>query len=596
MKEYIKKSESYNPLNQGSIDLINTFLKACESVSFYNKAPDADWQEAFNISESFQTWFGELLHHPESLWQAQSAFFQEYLALCKNVQDKLQNNATPAFVAPQVDRRFKAQSWQQQPFFYFLQQSYLLFTKHCMKFIADNPSQSPKLTKQINFFGKNYLDALAPSNFIFTNPEVIEQILKTNGENLTEGMKNYFTDWINGEGHFNIAMSDTNAFEVGKNIAITPGKVIFQNEMMELIQYDPQTKEVHEKPLLVIPPWINKYYILDLQPKNSYINWIVNQGFTVFAISWVNPDESYRDTGFESYLFNGLLKAVDVILSVSKTQSINALGFCIGGTLLAIASAYMKTKGDKRINSATFLTTLIDYAEAGDLQAFIDERQLKSLEERMAREGFLDGRFLMTTFNLLRPNDLVWPYYINNYLCGKKPLPFDLLYWNCDSSNLPKKMVGEYLKNMYFQNKLANDALKIGDVLIKLRSVDIPTYFLSTENDHIAPWQSTYLGARLFKNVTYVLGGAGHIAGVVNPPSSNRYFYRTCQEPISSISTCEQWYDLSQEHAGSWWVHWADWLKTHSGKMNIPAEVLFPSPLLKTAPGSYVRKRLTHKS
>lgn len=593
MDEYIKNSESFNQFNKVSLDLVQTFFKACETVSVFNKAPDADWQEAFNISESFQTWFGELLHHPESLIQAQAVFFQEYAALCKNVQEKLINNATQPFNA-QVDRRFQAKSWQEHPAFYFLQQSYLLFTKHCLKFIEAHPSRSPKLTKQINFFGKNYLDALSPTNFIFTNPEVIEQTLKSNGENLAQGMKNYFSDWINGEGHFNIAMTDMSAFEVGKNIAITPGRVVFQNEMMELIQYDPQTEQVYEKPLLVIPPWINKYYILDLQPKNSFINWIVNQGFTVFVISWVNPDESYHDTGLDNYLFNGLLQAIDVILKISKSETMNALGFCIGGTLLAIASAYMKAKGDQRLASATFLTTLIDYAEAGDLQAFIDDKQLKSLQERMDQEGFLDGRFLMTTFNLLRPNDLVWPYFINNYLCGKKPVPFDLLYWNCDSSNLPKKMITEYLQNMYFRNMLANDAFKIGDETIKLKTVEIPTYFLSTENDHIAPWQSTYLGAQLFQNVTYVLGGAGHIAGVVNPPAAQRYTYRTCKKSIRQIPTSEAWFDLSQVHAGSWWVHWSEWLKLHSGQMFNPDQVLKQTPSLKKAPGSYVRRRL-HK-
>ncbi len=590
-----KQDDSLEHLNQASMDLMKTYFNACEVISNHNRVPHANWQDIFNVEYIYQKWFSELTRDPSKIFQAQTAFFTDYFKLCTHVQNMMLGKKQEPLITPEkTDKRFRASDWKEKPYYYYLHQSYLLFAHHCLQFVEQNASHDPKISRQITFFTRQYLDALSPSNFMQTNPEVIKKTIESKGENLTMGFKNFLDDIVKGDGHWSIKMTDASAFEVGKNIAITPGKVVFQNKMMQLIQYAPTSQKVYQKPLLIIPPWINKFYILDITEDHSFVKWILEQGFTVFMISWVNPDSSYRDISFEDYLESGILAALDAIELSTGEKSVNALGFCIGGTLLATALAYMKAKNDHRIESATYLTSLIDFTDPGEIEVFIDDQQVSSIESKMESDGYLDGRALMATFNMLRANDLFWSYYINNYLCGQTPHAFDLLYWNSDSSNLPMKMVSFLLRSLYLDNLLASNGLTVKNVKLDLNSVTTPSYFLSTELDHIAPWQSTYLGTQLLKGpVTFVLAGSGHIAGVINPPSSHKYGYRHTELDAKAYPDSETWFENSYQEEGSWWEHWINWLKPHGGtKVNprIPGEGKLP--IIQDAPGDYVKKKL----
>ncbi len=587
--------DSLEHLNQASMDLMKTYFHACEVISDYNKVPHANWQDIFNVEHIYKKWFSELTREPSKIVNAQTQFFSDYFKLCTHVQNMmLGKNEEPLITPEKSDKRFRSADWKENPFYFYLQQSYLLFTRHCLQFVEQNASKDPKIARQIAFFTRQYLDALSPTNFIQTNPEVIKQTIESKGENLTNGLKNFMNDIISGDGHWNVKMSDMSAFEIGKNVAVTPGKVVFQNKMMQLIQYSPTTEKVYQRPLLMIPPWINKFYILDITENHSYVKWIVEQGFTVFMISWINPDSSYRDISFEDYLELGILAALDAIELATGEKSVNALGFCIGGTLLATALAYMKAKNDNRIESATYLTTLIDFTDPGEIEVFIDDQQVSSVEKKMESDGYLDGRALMATFNMLRANDLFWSFYINNYLCGHTPQAFDLLYWNSDSANLPKKMVSFLLRSLYLDNLLASNGLTVKKVKLDLNRVNTPSYFLSTELDHIAPWKSTFIGTQLLKGpVTFVLGGSGHIAGVVNPPTSHKYGYRHSDQDPKYYSDSNDWFENSRHEEGSWWEHWANWLKPYSGsKVNprIPGEGKLS--IIQDAPGDYVKRKL----
>jgi len=436
------------------------------------------------------------------------------------------------------------------------------------------------------------VDALSPTNFPITNPEVLRSTLESGGENLLNGLRNLLGDLERGKGRLNIRMTDLDAFELGKNVATTPGKVIYQNELMQLIQYTPTTETVYKRPLMVVPPWINKYYILDLRPKNSFIKWWVDQGFTVFVLSWVNPDEKMSEKNFEDYLARGPLTAMDKITEVTGESEINALGYCLGGTLLASCQAYLAAKGDNRIQSATFMTTMLDFSKPGDLGVFIDEEQLSSLEQMMEKRGYLDGSEMATTFNMLRANDLIWSFFVNNYLLGKDPFPFDLLYWNSDSTRMPACMHSFYLRTMYQKNLLVQPgAIELLGESIDLRKIEQPAYFLSTIEDHIAPWKSTYLGARHFSGkVRFVLGGSGHIAGAINPPTANKYgFWVNTKLPASS----EDYLASAKQQEGSWWSDWLEWIKPMAGEQ-VPAREPGGGklPPLEDAPGSYVQLRI----
>jgi len=583
-------------VNQASIDLIKSYQKAIKVLMKNgNKDPSRHFQDFLNIGTIYQKWLAELILEPKKLIKANTQWLQDYMDLLAHCQEKrLEKDLPPKVNALPKDRRFKGKEWQEKPVYYFLQQSYLLFSRHCIQFIQQNPSRDLKTTKQIKFFTAQFLDAISPSNYILTNPEVLEQTLITQGENILKGIQNYLEDFAHGQGYFNIKMTDLSAFKVGENIAVTPGKVIFQNRLMQLIQYTPTTTQVYQHPLLMIPPWINKYYILDLSESNSLVKWVVDQGFSVFMISWVNPDKNHSDLTFSDYMMDGVLAALDFIERVTGEKSVNVLGFCMGGTLLAATLSYMQAKNDKRIKSATFLATLIDFSDPGDIGVFIDENQISALEKRMDMAGYLDGRLLMNTFNLLRSNDLMWSYYINNYLFGQNPFPFDMLFWNSDPIHLPANMHRYCLRNMYLENRLIKGELTLAGVRLDIRRINIPTYFLSTEQDHIAPWQTTFNGAKaLCGPVTFVLSGSGHIAGVVNPPNSNKYNYRVAKNGFKIEGDPETWLANTSVFSGSWWEHWSTWLKAYAGK-KIKATMKISDKMkpLQDAPGDYVKRRI----
>ena len=484
------------------------------------------------------------------------------------------------------DKRFAGDAWRENPAFDFLRQSYLLASNYTLEATAGIEGMDAKDKAKAQFLVKQYVDAISPSNFLATNPEVLKKTAESGGSNLIKGLEHLLGDLEAGR----MKMTDENAFEVGRNVAITPGKVVFENRLFQLIQYSPTTAKVYETPLLIFPPWINKFYILDLQPENSMIRWLSSQGFTVFVCSWVNPDVDKAGLGFDDYLEKGIYRCVEKALEQSKAEHINTVGYCIGGTLMGAALAHMAAKGDKRVTANTFFAAQHDFAEAGDLLLFTDEHWLGEVEQQMdAAGGVLPGAAMAETFNALRANDLIWSFFVSNYLMGKSPPAFDLLFWNADQTRMPKTLHMDYLRSMYGQNKLARGEFTIGGIKVDLSKVTIPLYFQASREDHIAPMNSVYRSARAFSNadVTLTLAGSGHIAGVVNPPSAKKYQHWT--NPALP-ATLGEWQAKAAEHPGSWWTHWADWLHEKSGDW-IAARDPKTGPLkpIEPAPGSYVK-------
>jgi polyhydroxyalkanoate synthase len=506
-------------------------------------------------------------------------------------------NALPVAEPPRGDRRFKHEDWQNNFIYDYIKQSYLIAAKHLQQSVAGVQGLDEHTARKVDFYTRQYIDALAPTNFVLTNPEAMRETVTTGGQNLIKGFAHLLEDLTRGNGgQLKLKMTDEQAFKIGENIALTPGKVVFQNELMQLIQYAPATEQVYSTPLLIIPPWINKYYILDLREKNSFVKWAVEQGHTVFVVSWVNPDSRFAHKTFEDYLNDGPLAALEAVEGATGEHEVNVIGFCLGGTLLATALGYLRAKGNQRVKSATFFATLIDFERPGELEVFVDEEQVDALEKRMEQRGYLEGSEMATTFNMLRANDLIWSFVVNNYLLGRDPFPFDLLYWNSDSTRMPAAMHSYYLRNMYVRNLLPKPGgITLNDTPIDLTKVDIPIYFISTIEDHIAPWKSTYAGARLLKApVRFVLGGSGHIAGIINPPSANKYGYWT-NEALADVP--EAWLKDAVHHPGSWWVDWSKWIAERGGE-NVPARVPGAGKLkvIEDAPGSYVAMRAESKS
>jgi polyhydroxyalkanoate synthase subunit PhaC len=440
------------------------------------------------------------------------------------------------------------------------------------------------------FYVEQILNALSPSNFPASNPEILRATLATNGANLLEGMKHLEQDISSPDGRLRIKQSDTTAFEIGKNIAMTPGKVVFRNDTFELIQYSPSVKRAYEIPLLIVPPWINKFYILDLNPKKSFVRWATEQGLTVFVVSWVNADEKQGRKSFGDYMKEGFLEAVQAVQDATGSEKVNTIGYCIGGTLVAAALGYMAAKNDTRVNAATFFTTQIDFEKAGDLLVYVDEEQVKWIEERMGEKGYLAGSRMADAFNLLRSNDLIWSYVINNYMLGKEPMPFDLLYWNSDSTQMPAGVHSFYLRECYLANKLALGKMILDNVRIDLKKVTVPIYNLAAREDHIAPLPSVFrLGQFMGGETKLVVAGSGHIAGVVNPPEQRKYQHWTNDTPAATL---EDWLKTAVEHDGSWWPDWAEWITAQSGdKVSAPVPGDGKLEILEDAPGSYVRMR-----
>jgi polyhydroxyalkanoate synthase subunit PhaC len=522
----------------------------------------------------------------------QTKIAKGYLDLWGSAMRRLAGEeATPAIAPSPRDKRFADPEWKSNQFFDFVMQAYLLTTQWAQDLVRDAEGIDPHTRKKAEFYVNQIANALAPSNFVFTNPEVLRQTVEQNGTNLARGMQMLAEDVEAGKGVLKIRQSDPANLELGVNIAITPGKVIYQNDLMQLIQYEPTTEKVLRTPLLIVPPWINKFYILDLRPEKSFIKWCLDQGITVFVISWVNPDKTLGSKTWFDYMKEGPLAAMDVIEKATGEMKVHTLGYCVGGTMLATTLAWLAEQRRQRVTSATFLAAQVDFSHAGDLLVFVDEGQISALERDMQDSGVLEGSRMAMAFNLLRSNDLIWSYVVSNYLKGQPPAAFDLLHWNSDATRMPAANHSYYLRNCYLENRLSTGTMVLDNTLLDLSKVKVPVYNLATREDHIAPADSVLYGSQFFGGpVKYVLSGSGHIAGVVNPPSSAKYQYWT-NDNVRDISLPD-WIKGAQEHKGSWWPNWREWLGAIEPE-EVPARSVGSDamPPIEDAPGSYVRVR-----
>jgi len=561
------------------------YLKPREEGKIKSEAAEDIADMVKTVGQILEYWLSD----PERALELQTSLGRAFLDLWAVAAKRLAGEeAAPAVAPDPKDKRFAGPEWSQNQFFDFLKQLYLLSVKWAEKLVRD--AEVDEHTRQkAAFYVKQIANAIAPSNFVFTNPELLRETLDSKAENLVRGMHMLTEDIKAGHGHLKITQSDPNAFEVGRNLALTPGKVILQNELIQLIQYEATTSEVLKIPLLIVPPWINKFYILDLTPEKSFIKWCVDSGITVFVVSWVNPDARLAKKSFEQYMREGVLTALDAVEEATGEKQIHTIGYCVGGTLLAIALAYLAAKGDTRVLSATLFAAQVDFTYAGDLKVFVDKERVEQLEAHMAEQGYLEADRMATAFNMLRSNDLVWPYVINNYMRGKKPFPFDILYWNSDATRMPAANHSFYLRNCYLNNTLAKGKMKIAGETLDLKKVTVPIYNLATREDHIAPAKSVLFGSKFFAGpVKYVLAGSGHIAGVVNPPAKPKYQYWTGPAPRGA--DVDKWLAKATEHPGSWWPDWLDWVKAQ-GAETVPARAIGGAKFapIEDAPGSYVK-------
>ncbi|MDJ0655611.1 MAG: class I poly(R)-hydroxyalkanoic acid synthase [Xanthomonadales bacterium] len=588
------KTPNQNKDKQSPPDLFEMARQGQEAFAEILKSTTATATAAFdplNLTGSFVEASKSLASDPSKLVQANLDLWQEHMKLWQHATQRLAGEESEPVATPEKgDRRFKHARWSEDQMFDLIKQSYLITSRWLLNTMENLTDLDKKDAQKVSFYTRQFVDAFSPSNFALTNPEVLEATLNSKGENLVRGMDNLKRDIAEGGGNLKIAMTDKDAFEVGVNLATTPGQVVYQNEIMQLIQYEPSTKKVRKRPLLIVPPWINKYYILDLKPENSFVKWIVDQGYTVFLVSWANPDESLAEKTFEDYMQQGIIDACDAIEKATGCDEMTAIGYCIGGTLMAATLAYMAAIGDERIKAVTFFTAQVDFSEPGDLGVFIDEHQLDSLDKRMAEKGYLEAGDMYTTFNMLRSNDLIWSFYVNNYLLGKDPLQFDLLYWNGDSTNMPRETHMYYLRECYLHNNLVKPgALVLKGVPIDLSKINIPVYLQSSKEDHIAPYHSVF---KLRKNVSgpvrFMLAGSGHIAGVVNHPDANKYQYWINEDQPDNL---DEWIEGAEEHPGSWWPDWNKWLAKQSGAKKTEARKPGDGKLkpIEAAPGSFVK-------
>ncbi|RMF15144.1 MAG: class I poly(R)-hydroxyalkanoic acid synthase [Gammaproteobacteria bacterium] len=566
-----------------------------EWIAKQRNVNDAQVTSFFDMLDTYREMAEQLALHPGRVVKKEVEFVKGYAGILGGaVKRILGKKAEPVITPEPGDKRFADPEWEDSIVFDYIKQLYLLYSKTLLDLAESMDSTSRHSHDQFVFFTRQLVNALSPTNFPATNPEVLRKTVATRGKNLVEGLKNLVEDYKRNPQLLNVSMTDFTAFEVGRNVATTPGKVVYQNDLMQLIQYTPTTEKVYKTPLLVIPPWINKYYILDLKPKNSLIKWLVDQGHTVFVVSWVNPGSRLRDKSFENYLSEGSLAALDAIEKATGEKSANVIGYCVGGTLLASTMAYLASQGQSdRIKAATYLTTLIDFSDPGGIGVFINENSIRGIEKQLDKAGYYDGRSMAFSFNMLRENDLYWSFFVNNYLKGEKPAAFDLLYWNSDSTNLPAAMHKYYLRNMYLENNLVkpNGITLLGQP-IDLRKIETPVYFLSTIQDHIAKWKATYKGVHLHSGPKqFVLSGSGHIAGVVNPPTQQKYGYWTNEELVEDA---DQWLLKAKKHEGSWWPHWQNWILQYAGEEvapRVPGDRELP--VIEDAPGTYVRQRIS---
>jgi polyhydroxyalkanoate synthase len=597
------RAPSQDPMQIGAVDVeafsrnlarvveeggkaLAAYLKPREDGHDNREFADEVNEVAKTLGRVTQYWLAD----PQRTLELQTRLGKAYLDLWASAAKRLAGEpAEPVAVPAPNDKRFADPEWTSNQFFDFLKQAYLLTTSFANQMVSEAGNLDPHTRHKAEFYVRQIANAVSPSNFVLTNPELLRETVASNAQNLVSGMQMLAEDIKAGGGDLRIRQSDSALFEVGRNLAVTPGKVIFQNEIMQLIQYAPSTPTVLKKPLLIVPPWINKFYVLDLMPEKSFIKWCVDQGITVFCVSWVNPDAHLAKKSWEDYINEGPLAALEAIKQATGEDRVHSVGYCVGGTLLSLALAAMAARGDGRIVSATMMAAQVDFTYAGDLKVFVDEEQVELLEQRMAERGYLEGKSMVTVFNLLRSNDLIWPYIINNYMMGKAPFPFDLLYWNSDATRLPAANHSFYLRNCYLDNKLTKGGLTIGNTPIDLKAIKIPVYNLATREDHIAPAKSVLLGSKYFGGpVRYVLSGSGHIAGVVNPPDKHKYQYWTGPKPRSA--NLEGWLAKATEHPGSWWPDWLAWLKAQD-TTEVPARVPGHGALkpIEDAPGSYVK-------
>ncbi|CAN7374797.1 class I poly(R)-hydroxyalkanoic acid synthase [Phenylobacterium sp. LjRoot97] len=546
--------------------------------------------DPFHVAPALTDVMGRLIAQPDRLVRAQADLFQRYLELWQSAARRAGGETVEPVVQPERgDKRFNDPDWAENPVFDVIKQSYLLTSNWLNGLVAEVDGVDGMTKRRVEFFMKMLTDAFSPSNFLASNPAALREAMASRGESLVKGMENFAADLTRGGGQLAISQTDYQMFKIGENVATAPGQVVFQNEILQLLQFNPTTDQVHEIPLLIFPPWINKFYILDLRPENSMIRWLTDQGFTVFVASWVNPDPTLAGKTFEDYMHQGIYAATDAAMTQAGVDRVNTVGYCIGGTLLSSSLAHMAAKNDERISSATFFAAQQDFAEAGDLLLFTNEDWLSDLEKQMdAAGGVLSGQAMAETFNSLRANDLIWSFFVNNYLMGKEPKPFDLLFWNSDQTRMPKALHLFYLRKFYGENALSKGELVLDNVKLDLKNVKTPVYVQSSKEDHIAPARSVYRGARLFGGpVTFTLAGSGHIAGVINAPVANKYQHWTNSNLPESV---EQWMGGAVETPGSWWPHWAEWLRAKSGGLvpaRDPAKGKFAP--IEAAPGSYVK-------
>jgi polyhydroxyalkanoate synthase len=573
---------------ESSGQALAAYLKPRESGELKDKPPSELGEVVKTLSAVAEYWLSD----QERITELQIKIGKAYLDLWGSSMRRLAGEEVPPAIAPSPrDKRFADPEWKSNQFFDFVMQLYLLTTQWAQELVRNAEGVDPHTRKKAEFYVQQITNALAPSNFVLTNPEVLRETLASNGDNLVRGMKMLAEDIEAGHGMLRIRQSDPSNLVVGVNMATTPGKVIFQNELMQLIQYQPSTENVLRTPLLIVPPWINKFYILDLKPEKSFIKWCVDQGITVFMISWVNPDKSLGSKTFDDYMKEGPLAAMDVIERATGELKVHTMGYCVGGTLLASTLAWLAEKRRVRATSATFLAAQVDFTHAGDLLVFVDEDQISALERDMQASGVLEGGKMAMAFNMLRSNDLIWSYVVSNYLKGQPPSSFDLLHWNSDATRMPAANHSYYLRNCYLENRLSTGSMVLDNTLLDLSKVKVPIYNLATREDHIAPADSVLYGSQFFGGpVRYVLSGSGHIAGVVNPPSSGKYQFWT-NDNIKDV-TLADWLKGAQEHKGSWWPDWREWLASIDAE-EVPARAVGTEalPPVEDAPGSYVRVR-----